>query len=174
MMDAWLPIVVLLFLAFLFFFLSGRKKRQSGMPQGKVVYADNDQWQTLPAPLYDPQLRLTGKPDYIVALKDRSQVPVEVKTGLAPSRPYDSHIMQLAAYCWLIEQTSGSRPPYGLLHYSDKTFQVEYTPGLESGLVKLVAEIRRAETCPDGPARSHQEAARCRRCGYRNSCDERL
>lgn len=173
-MKISLVAVLLLALAALFYLLSQSKNRQSGLPKGKVVYADNDQWQAVPSPLYDPQLKLTGKPDYVVALRDGTQVPVEVKSGTAPREPYQSHLMQLAAYCWLVERNTGSRPPYGLLHYKDKTYQVEYTEELETELVELIDEIRQAEACPDGPGRSHQEAIRCRRCGYRNSCDESM
>jgi len=82
--------------------------------------------------------------------------------------------MQLAAYCLLLERESGQRPPYGLLRYREKTFQVDYTSELEGALLALVEEIREVERHGVAPARSHAEASRCRGCGYRDICDLRL
>jgi CRISPR-associated exonuclease Cas4 len=170
----WLWIILLLLASALLFLWSARKHRQTGLPTGKIVYADTDAWQALPAPLFDPTLRLTGKPDYAVDIGSGVRVPVEVKSAPAPIAPYDSHVMQLAAYCLLLERETGRRPPYGLLRYRDKTFQVEYTPALEESLLSLIASIRAAEKCPDGPDRSHAQAARCRACGYRQHCTQAL
>ena len=166
-MTDWLWIGLLIFAAALLFFLSARKRRQTGLPTGRIVYADTDAWQKLPAPLFDPELRLTGKPDYAVDIGKGVRVPVEVKSAPAPAEPYDSHVMQLAAYCLLLERETNQRPPYGLLRYRDRTFQVDYTPALEESLLTLLTNIRAAENCPDGPDRFHAQASRRRACGYR-------
>jgi CRISPR-associated exonuclease Cas4 len=173
-MNPWLLILLLVLLAAFLFIWSEQQKRRTGLPQGKVIYADSDQWQALTEPLYDPQLRLTGKPDYILRLQDGTQVPVEVKSTPAPAQPYANHIMQLAAYCLLLERESGQRPPYGLLRYRQRTFQVDYTPALEQALRALISEIREVERQGEAPARSHAEASRCRGCGYRDICEQRL
>jgi CRISPR-associated exonuclease Cas4 len=170
----WLWIGLLVLAAAVLFLWSARKRRQTGLPTGKIVYADTDAWQKLPAPLYDPSLRLTGKPDYVVDIGGGVRVPVEVKSASAPDEPYDSHVMQLAAYCLLLERGSGKRPPYGLLRYRDRTFRVDYTPGLEESLLNLISSVRAAENCPDGPPRSHVQASRCRACGYRQHCTQAL
>jgi CRISPR-associated exonuclease Cas4 len=94
---------------------------------------------------------------------------VEVKSTPAPAQPYANHIMQLAAYCLLLERESGQRPPYGLLRYREKTFQVDYTSELEQALLGLHEEIRDVERHGVAPARSHTEASRCRGCGYPRS-----
>jgi CRISPR-associated exonuclease Cas4 len=173
-LNPWLIILLLALLAALLFIWSEQQKRSTGLPQGKIIYADSDQWQAVPKPLYDPQLKLTGKPDYILRLRDGVQVPVEVKSTPAPTQPYANHVMQLAAYCLLLERTSGQRPPYGLLRYREQTFQVDYTPELEQALLALVEEIRDVERQGRTPTRSHAEAGRCRRCSYREICDLRL
>lgn len=173
-MRDWLWIGLLLLAAAVLFFWSARKRRQTGLPSGKIVYADTDAWQKLPVPLFDPALRLTGKPDYVVDIGGGLRIPVEVKSAPAPTEPYDSHVMQLAAYCLLLERESSRRPPYGLLRYRDRTFQVDYTPALEESLLELISNIRAAENCPDGPPRSHAQASRCRACGYRQHCNQAL
>ncbi len=173
-MKDWLWILLLVLAAAVLFLWSARKRRQTGLPTGKIVYADTDAWQKLPAPLFDPTLRLTGKPDYVVDIGGGVRVPVEVKSAAAPAAPYASHGMQLAAYCLLLERDTSQRPPYGLLRYRDRTFQVDYTSALEESLLALIANIRAAENCPDGPPRSHAQASRCRACGYRQYCNQPL
>ena len=173
-MNPWLLILLLALLAGALFIWAEQQKRRTGLTQGKVIYADSDQWQAVREPLYDPQLKLTGKPDYILRLREGVLVPVEVKNMPAPAQPYANHVMQLAAYCLLLEGKSGQRPPYGLLRYRERTFQVDYTSGLEQALLALVEEIREVERQGVAPARSHIETNRCRGCGYREICEQRL
>jgi len=164
--------LALLLIAFVLFFISGRQRRAAGLPAGRVVYTDTRTWGALEKPLFDLELGLTGKPDYLVE-QNGKLIPVEVKTGRTPEAPYDSHIFQVAVYCLLVQKTYGKRPPYGLLHYPDRDFAVDYTPELESALLDLLADIRRAGRRRDVP-RSHDDPQRCRHCGFRNACDERL
>jgi CRISPR-associated exonuclease Cas4 len=166
-------ILLLLALALLFWILSRRVSQASGLPQGRLVYVDTGAWGRLEKPLFSKRLQLTGKPDYVV--RDGKQVvPVEVKSGRAPADgPYESHVYQLAAYCALVEETYGRRPAYGLIRYADKTWAVDYTQTLEDGLERLLDEIRLDSTAPD-VARSHDSAARCRACGFKEMCEERL
>jgi CRISPR-associated exonuclease Cas4 len=152
--------------------IAGRQRRASGLPAGRVIYSDTDRWGKVEKPLYDPVAGLTGKPDYLVE-ENGYMIPVEVKSGRAPNLPHDSHIYQLAAYCLLVERAYGKRPPYGILRYRDRTFSIDYTPALERELEDLLDAIRLQERRGEAP-RSHKEAARCARCGYRDYCDQRL
>lgn len=170
-----LQLGLLLFaVAGLIFLLSRYMAHQSGLPSGKIVYADNRVFQSLPQPLYDPALDLVGKPDYIIALKDGTVIPVEYKSHPAPDRPYDSHVLQLAAYCYLCATSYQRRPPYGLIRYADKTFQINYTTQLESSLKDTITAMRSCECQSLSPDRSHHQPSRCRACGYRSICDQRL
>ena len=79
----------------------------------------------------------------------------------------------MAAYCLLVESEYGRRPPYGLIHYADRTFAVNYTPELEDALVDTIEWMR--EDLADGQAdRNHDDAARCRACSFAGHCDQRL
>ncbi len=166
--------LALLFLLFAIFLLwqSNRQRRQAGLPGGRVVYTDTRAWGTLEKPLYDHALGLTGKPDYVIE-HEGQMIPVEVKTGRTPEAPYDSHIFQVAAYCLLVEKAFGKRPAYGLIHYPHRDFAVDYTTELESALLEQLAEMRRDEMRRDVP-RSHEDPARCRTCGFRKVCDQKL
>lgn len=165
--------LILLLIALILFWQAGRAQKAAGLPGGRVIYTDTRSWGSkIEKPLYDGALGLTGKPDYLVE-KNGHTIPVEVKSGKAPQSPYDAHIYQLASYCLLVEKTTGRRPPYGILHYEDRDFAVDYTPALESALLDILAEMRRDER-RDEVARSHENAARCAKCGFRNICEQKL
>ncbi len=165
-------ILLLFLLALLFFWQSNRQRKAAGLPGGRIIYADTHGWNKVEKPLYHHALGLTGKPDYLVEQNGRI-IPVEVKSGRAPKAPYDSHIFQLASYCLLVEKTYNTRPPYGIIHYENRDFAVEYTKELENALIDLLADMRQDEWKRNLP-RSHEQASRCRRCGYRTVCEERL
>ena len=163
---------ILIALALALLWLSSRQQKATGLPGGRVIYADTRRWGPVEKPLYDARLNLAGKPDYLVE-QGKAIIPVEVKSSLAPSSPHDTHIFQLAAYCLLVERSLGQRPPYGILHYRNQTFAIDYTSELEAALLELLAEMRRREKAGDA-SRSHDQPARCARCGFRSICDQRL
>jgi len=164
--------LLFLLLSIFMFWVAARQGRQAGLPGGRLVYSDTRTWGKVEQPLYDPELALTGRPDYLVE-QGGQYIPVEVKTGRTPDAPYDSHIFQLAAYCWLVTKKYGQRPSQGILHYPASDFAVDYTPELEAALLGLLADIRRDERGARLP-RSHDESRRCARCGFRGDCDQRL
>jgi CRISPR-associated exonuclease Cas4 len=165
-------ILFLFLLALLFFWQSNRQRKAAGLPGGRIIYTDTRGWGKLEKPLFYSALELTGKPDYLIQ-QNGQIIPVEVKSGRAPDAPYDSHIYQLAAYCLLVEKTYKNRPPYGIIHYENRDFAVDYTRELEESLLDLLADIKRDEHKNNIP-RSHEQAARCARWGFRKVCDQRL
>jgi CRISPR-associated exonuclease Cas4 len=97
-------------------------------------------------------------------------VPVEVKSRAAPrGGPPRSHIAQVAAYCLLIEEVTGRRPPFGILRYSDgREFRVPW----EDRTRRWLSSIRRELDRPyDG--RANPSPGRCGRCAYREGCEQR-
>jgi CRISPR-associated exonuclease Cas4 len=162
----------ILLIAFILFVIAGRQRRAAGLPGGRIVYTDTRGWGVVEKPLYDAELGLTGKPDYLIA-QNGNYIPVEVKTGRTPEAPYDSHIFQVAAYCYLVQKTYGKRPTHGIIHYPNRDFAVDYTPKLESALKDMIADLRVDERRAEVP-RSHDDPRRCRRCGFREVCDEKL
>jgi CRISPR-associated exonuclease Cas4 len=171
MASLYLGFAILL-IAIVLFFISGRQRRLTGLPGGRVIYTDTRAWGVVEKPLFDAQLGLTGKPDYLVE-QNGKLIPVEVKTGRTPEAPYDSHIFQVAVYCLLVQKTYSKRPPHGIIHYPDRDFAVDYTPALESALLDLLVDIRRNKHRSD-VERSHNDDKRCHHCGFRKVCDESL
>jgi CRISPR-associated exonuclease Cas4 len=137
-----------------------------------VLYTDTGAWQRPEAPLFSARYRLTGKPDYLVKVSGHV-IPVEVKSGPCPSRPYPSHRLQLASYCLLVQEVHGQAPPYGLLKYADRTVRVDYTADLRRDLLAVLRSMRRDAIAAEVPRR-HHHAARCQACGFRSECGEAL
>jgi CRISPR-associated exonuclease Cas4 len=160
------------FLAIALLWLARRQQQTAGLPEGRVIYADTRGWLPVAEPLYDPDLGLTGRPDYLVQ-QGKQVIPVEVKSTRTPQKPYDTHIFQLAAYCLLVKHTYDVRPRYGILHYPDRTYRIDFTRELEGALLFLLENMHSQEH-HDALPRSHASPARCRGCGFRTVCDQRL
>lgn len=163
---------LIVFLALALLWLARRQQRLTGLPKGQIIYADTRGWLAVEAPFYDPNLGLTGRPDYLVR-QGEQVIPVEVKSTRTPQKPYDTHIYQLAAYCLLVEHAYHVRPPYGILHYPDRTFRIDFTQKLEAAVRTLLEDIRTQDYLAE-PSRSHDSPARCRNCGFHSICDQRL
>jgi CRISPR-associated exonuclease Cas4 len=170
--------LLLLTLGLALLWLGRRARRQTGLPVGEVIYSDTGAWQQVEEPLISRRHELVGRPDYLVRTEERGQqiiIPVEVKSRKRPAALYDNHVLQLAAYCLLVEDNYKTTPPYGLLHYADATLKIPFTDQLRSQVLAAAEEIRRAQRAPQRAAdvaRSHTDAARCRHCGYIQSCGE--
>lgn len=155
------------------FWLGRRSQADAGLPLGRVIYSDTHGWQSIEKPLFSRTHRLAGKPDYLVQ-QGREIIPVEVKSARAPDDgPRRSHVLQLAAYCLLVEETYRQRPKYGIVKYADQMFAVDYTEALHAALLEVMSALR-ADLAAGSAQRSHDEAGRCVSCGYRHACDERL
>lgn len=166
-------VLLLLFLAAALWFRGRGMRQQSGLPEGNVIYTDTGAWRANNDVLHAAQLRLVGKPDYLVEQHDGTVIPVEVKSGFAPDTPWEGQVLQLAAYCLLVEANYGVRPPYGILQYKDHAFAIDYTDDLEADLLDLLDEMRAAREEID-PEPGHSDRRRCAACGVRADCDRRL
>ncbi len=149
---------------------SKRVRRTTGMPKGDVVYEDVDEGRPPEKALVSTRWRLVGKPDYLVENED-GLIPVEIKSANLPKdgRPYWGHILQLAAYCLLVEEVHGQRPPYGYIRYRDMTVRVPYTDELRTALLDTLTEMQLALYADTMP-RSHHDPRRCARCGMAYVC----
>ncbi len=70
--------------------------------KGEIEYIDMDESKVFKSEAHG----LSGRPDYVIKLAD-NLIPVEEKKGRTPQGPLYSHILQVAAYCLLIEETFG-------------------------------------------------------------------
>lgn len=138
-----------------------------GLPVGELVYEDAD---GQGEPLSSSEYPLVGKPDYVVQLPDGSPVPVELKLNVQnAAEPYSNHLVQIAAYCLILEDYFELPPTYGILRYADREFTVEYTPALRKKVIRLINEMARC-TEQHPPHLVRQRATKCRVCVFQPIC----
>jgi CRISPR-associated exonuclease Cas4 len=154
-------------------FDSKREKARiiAGLELGdQVEYSDDDGHAKL---LFDDKTGLRGRPDQIVRMQGQF-IPVEVKTGKVPTKPHDSHRMQLLAYLHLVEQIVDDTPPFGILRYGEKTaFSISWNTVSRDELMTSVKEVQRLMV-KGGAARNHEREGKCQNCSRRVGCSESL
>jgi CRISPR-associated exonuclease Cas4 len=121
-------------------------------------------------PLRSERWRLSGRPDEIRERPDGTWIPVEHKSRRSPvGAPPPSHQAQVAAYCLLVEETTGRSPPYGVLRYADGgEFHVLWDDRARAWLWSLRQALDRPY---DG--RADPSPGKCRGCAWRPWCDRR-
>ena len=140
-------------------------RQRTRLPAGSLLASDAG---TEPGRLLvSSRYGLQGRPDYLIR-QGRQVIPVELKPGQAQA--YPSAIMQLMAYCLLVEEHHG-RPSHGLLVPRDGAQPIAYTDARRAELLAMLATMRAA---PLVPPRDHQQAARCRACRFAPICSEAL
>jgi len=170
----WLVAAFLLAVLALLAWLGSRiSASRTGMPPGDIIYRDGGPWLSPVENFYSANLGLVGRPDYLLQEGDGSIVPVEIKSGSAPSEPYDGHVLQLAAYCLLVEEAYGIRPSHGILQYRDGAFTVDFTYELEADLLDLLQFMREDKLAGEAQ-RNHDDPAKCANCGFVAYCNLRL
>ncbi len=147
---------------------AGRTRRRAKVSDG-IAYIGEGSGQG--EVLRSLDLGLTGRPDYVLET-DEGLVPVEVKTGRTPRGPLFSHILQLAAYCQLVEENRGA-VPYGIIRYDGREDVIPFDERLRSLLRAKLGDMQ--ENLDGAPAhRNHQRPGKCRSCSRRERCPERL
>lgn len=145
-----------------------KKKHRQHIPKGKITYSDLN----IPAkPLFSARYLLAGKPDYIVSQKN-TYIPVERKSGSAPA-PQHSHLLQVAAYCQILEDVYEVFVPYGILVYNNAQHTINFDPRLRFELQSVITSMRHA-LLQKTVTRNHHDLRRCRACSLKKYCTERL
>ncbi|MGP8158898.1 MAG: PD-(D/E)XK nuclease family protein [Thermoplasmata archaeon] len=140
-------------------------RRRDDARRGRLVAVDAGR----PATLRSDRYGLVGRPDELRRLRDGRVVPVEFKSRATPPRgPTPSHVVQVRAYCLLVEETTGVAPPFGVLRYSDGEFRIRWDDRARHELLSVRAELLRPYDGRATPSR-----ARCARCPWFLVCDAR-
>ena len=140
--------------------------RRFGIP-GRVVESDGPV--ARPARVMrSAKYGIAGKPDYLIVEKGLV-APVEVKPTRESERPWLRDVVQLAAYCLLVDETHLHFAGYGYLRYANRTFRIEFTDTMRSELLRT-AERLRADLSADDVDPDHDDPRRCVRCPVRVPC----
>ncbi len=149
---------------------SRKTRKRSGIPEGRVLHVDSRKEELLKfkEPLFSRSLLLTGIPDVVLKRGDFF-IPVEIKAREPPERPFKSHLMQLIAYCALLED-AGYRVSHGSLVYigkKEKEFRIKFDQKEKRRLELLLEEMRKIKSIPP-----RTEGPRCRICSVREQCEK--
>lgn len=140
-------------------------RRRDDARRGRLVAVDAGR----PVTLRSDRYRLVGRPDELRRLRDGRAVPVEFKSRTTPpGGPTPSHVVQVRAYCLLVEETTGVAPPFGVLRYSDGEFRIRWDDRARHELLSVRTELLRPYDGRATPSR-----ARCARCPWFRVCDAR-
>jgi CRISPR-associated exonuclease Cas4 len=165
-MGLFLAVAAIIFLAYALCVRSHvrEEKRFYGIPEGLILYSDLN---VPAAPLFSKRFQLSGKPDFIVH-KQNHYIPVEVKSGNSP-HPHQSQVLQLAAYCQILEDMSGVFVPEGILLFNNVPYTIPFDPKLrfelESVMKTMRLSLRRGSV-----QRNHDDPRRCQQCSMRRYC----
>ena len=145
-------------------------KRKKHSVQHQITYVDSKNIK--PKLFVSERMGLSGRPDYVL-LTDEEHIPVEIKTGRIPRGPLFSHVLQVAAYCVLLEEEFGIPPSHGILRYGHTQNVVDYDVALKDLVLLKLDEMR--EIMKTGDAhRNHNKPGKCSHCSRRSECPERL
>ena len=115
---------------------------------------------------------ISGKPDYLIEEHGRI-VPVELKPSRRGTSPWLRDVVQLAAYCLLLEEAEPRFAGYGYLRYAGRTFRIDFTESLRAQLLHTIAMLRADLTARD-VSPNHDDPRRCARCALVARCGQAL
>ncbi len=142
-----------------------------GVPYHRAIYQDTRE--SPGALLSARSLPLRGKPDILID-EGHAIIPVELKTGRTPATPYPGHVLQVLAYCLLVDEHYHVRPTHGIIRYPTRDVMVPYTAEEERRVRALVREMRDAKRAGVEQHRRHRQPGRCTACGFHDRCREAL
>lgn len=139
------------------------RRRAIDRRYGELVAIDAGEPRTLRSARY----RLVGRPDELRRRRDGAIVPVELKSRPIPrGGPFPSHLVQLGAYCLLVEEAVGRSPPHGVLRYQDGEVVVPWDRGARRSVLSALASCARPY---DG--RADPGPGKCASCRWSPDCD---
>lgn len=144
------------------------QRKNKGLPAGTLIYDDLSEGSVRVRTLTSKRFGISGKPDMIIR-RGRELIPVEIKSAPGRERPYPSHVMQLTAYCLLIEENYGTRPSYGVLRYRDRQFEVPFSDAPVDKLLAQLERMRSEDPAAALPPKCAQPR-KCEHCGYKAFC----
>jgi CRISPR-associated exonuclease Cas4 len=171
-----LLVVVLVVVALIVIIQRRRRRRPPPLPPTQTLYQHAIYQDTRATPgilLSARSIPLRGKPDILIR-EGHTIIPLELKTGRTPTTPYPGHVLQVLAYCLLVDEHYHVRPTHGIIRYRARDVMVPYTAEEEQRVRALVREMLDAKRGGIEQHRSHRQPRRCAACGFRDRCLEAL
>jgi len=117
-------------------------------------------------------LGLSGVVDYVLVTRSGELVPLDIKWSEALKSPKTDHVLQLAAYALMLEESFGAMVKMGLLYYitsgGGRIFRIFMTSELRRRLESAVRDM--VDIIKRGPVNVRINKRRCISCNYRPYC----
>ena len=141
--------VALLIVALLLVLLHRYRRVRGGLPVGELIYSDDVSAES--PVLISTRYGLKGRPDALIRTKSGEIIPLERKSSRAPQRPYDGDLIQAAAYCVLVQEQYGSRPPCMRIHYQADALMNHLHSSVNGGFTEMRTDSSRETVWTGSP-----------------------
>lgn len=157
-LGAWVLVTGLVLFFAIYF------RRRAGFRSGETLSHDN-------VTLRSERLGLIGRPDRIV----RRGGKIIVEDKKSAMRLYDSQRAQMGVYMLLVEEHYGQKPSHAVVVLRDGRREVvKNTKALQRMVLNAVEGIREGRMELNKELRVRPSAAKCRGCGQRENCNQRV
>ena len=125
--------------------------------------------------LFSSSVGLCGKPAYVIE-NNEEMIPVDVKSGRKPEAPFFNHILQNAAYCFLVEEQLKTTVPHGIIRYGmeKNSHTITWDKDLKNLLLEKISEMEKILNGDSEAHRNHNRPGKCKNCSRKEACPERL
>ena len=125
--------------------------------------------------LFSNNIGLCGKPAYVLENNEET-IPVDVKSGRKPEAPFFNHVLQNAAYCFLVEEQLKTKVPHGIIRYGmeENSHTVTWDGDLKNLLIEKMSEMEKILSGESQAHRNHNRPGKCKNCSRKEACPERL
>jgi len=145
------------------------KQRRWQMPKGKVISVDDGNGIILTC----RKLQLVGRID-VIRRDGKWHIPEERKKKiLKGNRPWDEDVLQLFAYCYLLNENLMPAPKGILIYQNGPRFDLEFSLGARNRLMQVLQRIKSLHNARD-VNRSHNSPAKCVSCKAQRICFQSL
>ena len=154
------------------YFLKAKKTTNTAFGK-KLVYIDSNTASFAEVVagelLVNQEFGVSGKPDFVVKSEDgKYYIPIEIKSSnIEGNAPYPGGRMQLVAYIALTTARFGP-VAQGEIHYKNKQFVIQNTPGLMAELKEVVSKMRSFNESGETP-NALGYSGKCRFCDCRGT-----
>ena len=161
--------IVLLIAASVLKRVARAKQRRWQMPEGEVISVDDEDDVILTC----HKLQLVGRID-VIRRDGKWHIPEERKKKiLKGNRPWDEDVLQLFAYCYLLNENLRPAPKGILIYQNGPRFDLEFSLEERNRLMQVLHRIKSLHNARD-VNRSHNSPAKCASCKAQRICFQSL
>lgn len=146
--------------------------------KAKVIYDDSKPEAKLLV-YEDDKIKLVGRPDFVLQLKNKDYIIVDAKSGRLEglslnSSKLQSYIQQIINYFFIVEYSLKIKPKYGELYFleDNQRFTINNTEEFRKIALKNLYMI--AEAKKQGIKPEDKSWVKCELCPYKEKCNKRI